>query len=168
MPIYREATTSDLPFICILGQVVNLLHHEAWPQIFSPASDPQRDALYWSKSIGTENSTIFVAEKSGEIVGFVSVSVTTENLSLLQPMRFARVGSVCVAEDFRGQGIGRELMAQVEHWAAANIAADIRLSVWAFNQPALRLYEELGYEVRSLYLGKELSQTEPKHALECI
>ena len=160
MPTYREATISDLPTICTLGQVVNLLHHEAWPQIFSPASDPQRDALYWSKSIDTENSTTFVAEKAGEIVGFVSVSVTAENLSLLQPMCFARVGSVCVAEAFRGQGIGRELMAQVELWAAANGAADVRLSVWAFNQPALRLYEELGYEVRSLNLGKELSQTE--------
>ena len=160
MPTYREATNSDISAICVLGQVVNLLHHEAWPQIFSPASDPQRDALYWSKSIETENSTTFVAEKAGEIVGFVSVSVTAENLSLLQPMCFARVGSVCVAEAFRGQGIGRELMAQVELWAAANGAADVRLSVWAFNQPALRLYEELGYEVRSLYLGKELSQTE--------
>ena len=86
MPNYREATTSDVSAICVLGQVVNLLHHEAWPQIFSPASDPQRDALYWSKSIETESSTTFVAEKAGEIVGFVSVSVTAENLSLLQPM----------------------------------------------------------------------------------
>ena len=160
MLTYREATTSDLSTICVLGQVVNLFHHEAWPQIFSPASDPQRDVSYWSRSIETENSTTFVAEKAGEIVGFVTVSVTAENLSLLQPMCFARVGSVCVAEVYRGQGIGRELMAQVELWATANGAADIRLNVWAFNEPALRLYEELGYEVRSLYLAKKLSQIE--------
>ena len=30
------------------------------------------------------------------------------------------------------------------------------LSVWAFNQAALRLYEQLGYEVRTLDMGKTL------------
>lgn len=157
MIIYREATTSDVPAICVLGQVVNLLHHEAWPRIFSPASDLRRDVSYWSRSIETENSTTFIAESSGEIVGFVTVGRrATEDLSLLLPCCFAHVGSVCVTEAFRGQGIGRELMAQAELWAAANGAAEVRLSVWSFNQPALRLYEELGYEVRSLSLAKDL------------
>ncbi|BBP00132.1 GNAT family N-acetyltransferase [Sulfuriferula nivalis] len=159
MPIYREATSADLPAICVLGQVVNLLHHEAWPQLFSPASDPQRDDEYWQKSIGNISSTIFVAETSGEIVGFVTVRIViTENETILQPMRFARVESICVAMAFRGQGIGRELMSRAEHWAINNDAVDIRLSVWVFNQPALRLYEELGYEVRSQSLGKALTK----------
>ncbi len=75
MPIYREATISDLPAICVLGQVVNLLHHEAWHQIFSPASDPQRDESYWSKSIENDNSTTFVAEKMAKLLAsFPSMS----------------------------------------------------------------------------------------------
>lgn len=159
MTIYREATYADLPTICVLGQVVNLLHHEAWPQIFSPASDPQRDDAYWRKSIGNINATTFVAETSGEIVGFVTVQIaTTPNEALFQPMRFAHVGSICVAMPFRGQGIGRKLMSLAEHWATNNDAVDIRLSVWVFNQPALQLYEELGYEVRSQHLGKALEK----------
>lgn len=161
MTIYREATSADLPAICVLGQVVNLLHHEAWPQIFSPASDPQRDDAYWRKSIENISATTFVAEISGETVGFVTVHiVTTENETLLQPMRFARVGSICVAIAFRGQGIGRELMSLAEHWAANNGAVDIRLGVWVFNKPALRLYEKLGYEIRSQSLGKALTKKE--------
>jgi len=161
-PNYREATIADLPSICVLGQVVNSLHHEALPQIFSHASDPQRDKTYWRKSIENVDATTFVAETSGEILGFVTVDVATEKHAQLQPMRFARVGSICVAESARGRGIGRELMKRAEQWAAANGAVDVRLNVWAFNKSALRLYEELGYEIHSLFLGKSLIENEAR------
>jgi len=101
---------------------------------------------------------VFVAESSSELVGFATVSVVTESSSLMQPVRYARVGSICVQESMRGKGVGGRLMAQAESWALEQGAADIQLNVWAFNQPALALYKELGYEVRSLSLGKALSQ----------
>ena len=153
---YREAETQDLPVICALGQVVNLLHHTAWPEIFAPSSDPMRDAQHWSQSIAKANATTFVAERSGELVAFVTVMVVDESNSLLQPVRYARVGSVCVVETFRGQGIGRKLMSLAEQWSVGRGAKDMRLNVWCFNEPALALYRELGYEVRSHALGKPL------------
>ncbi len=160
MTSYREAIIADLPAICRLGQVVNLLHHEALPHIFSPVSDPQRDIVYWRKGIENIGATTYVAETSGEIVGFVAVDVATEKHTQLQPVCFARIGSICVSESSRGQGIGRELMARAEHWAVSNGAVDIRLNVWSFNQSAFRLYEELGYEIRSMFLGKALTHDE--------
>jgi ribosomal protein S18 acetylase RimI-like enzyme len=100
----------------------------------------------------------FVAESSSQLVGFVTVGIATESHSLMQPMRYARVGSVCVLESERGKGVGRGLMSQAESWALEQGSADIRLNVWAFNEAALGLYKELGYEVRSLSLGKVLPQ----------
>ncbi|MCE9660691.1 MAG: GNAT family N-acetyltransferase [Burkholderiales bacterium] len=158
MIAYRAATEADLPAICVLGQVVNLLHHQAWPQVFAPASAPERDELHWRQCIAGEGSMVFVAERSLELVGFVTISVATESHSLMQPMRYARVGSVCVQESERGKGVGRRLMSQAEGWALERGAAEIRLNVWAFNEAALGLYKELGYEVRSLSLGKALPQ----------
>ena len=158
MIAYRAATEADLPAVCVLGQVVNLLHHQAWPQVFAPASAPERDKPHWRQCIAGEGSMVFVAESSSELVGFVTVSVVTESHSLMQPVRYARVGSICVQESMRGKGVGGRLMAQAEGWALEQGAADIRLNVWAFNQPALALYKELGYEVRSLSLGKALPQ----------
>jgi GNAT superfamily N-acetyltransferase len=72
-------------------------------------------------------------------------------------MRYARVGSVCVSERLRGQGIGGLLMAQAEQWACERGATDMRLNVWAFNSKALQFYAELGYAIRSHYLGKPLA-----------
>jgi ribosomal protein S18 acetylase RimI-like enzyme len=153
---YREAELHDLPGVCALGEVVNLLHHDAWPSIFAPRSDPSRDAPHWRRSIGQPHATTFVAEHSGELMAFITVMLVDESNSRLQPMRYAHVGSVCVAEPFRGRGIGKQLMSLAEQWAAGRGARDMRLNVWAFNESALAFYEELGYEVRSLFLGKPL------------
>jgi ribosomal protein S18 acetylase RimI-like enzyme len=154
----REATAEDLPVICVLGQEVNLLHHEAWPQVFAAPSDPSRDAPHWQQSIASPNATTFLAEHSEQVIAFITVFFVTDSSPLLQPTPFARIGSICVAAQVRGRGIGRALMAQAERWAFERGATDLRLNVWAFNQAALRFYEELGYEVRLHSLGKALSR----------
>jgi ribosomal protein S18 acetylase RimI-like enzyme len=154
----RAANEADLAGICVLGQVVNRLHHEAWPQLFAAASPPERDAPHWRQCISGEHMASFVAEDSSTLVGFVTVGVVSESHSLLQPIRYAKVGTLCVREADRGKGVGRRLMAHAEDWAVAQGAVDVRLNVWAFNRAALALYEELGYQVRSLLLGKSLPQ----------
>jgi len=155
-PSLREATPDDLPAICGLGEAVNALHHEAWPQVFAEPGDPLRHAAHWRQSIATEQATVFVVERAGQVIGFVTVGLQQDNHLLLQPTRYARIGSISVAPDCQGQGLGRRLMQAAEAWARQRGAPDIRLNVWAFNQRALALYEELGYEVRSQVLGKRL------------
>ncbi len=102
-------------------------------------------------------------DASGALVGFVTVSLVSESHSLLQPMRFGRAGSVGVTESRRGQGIGRELMQRAQNWVLQRGGAEVRLNVWAFNAHALHLYEELGYEVRSLFLVKALDRQALPH-----
>lgn len=157
---YREAQPSDLEAICQLGEVVNLLHHEAWPHIFSGAGDPDRHSSHWQQSIGGERSTTFVCEYEGTLVGFVTVLVAQDSSSLLQPHPYARVGSICVVDGHRKKGIGRALMALAEQWAVDRCAQDLRLHVWDFNDQAMALYAELGYEIRSHVLGKRLQKTD--------
>jgi ribosomal protein S18 acetylase RimI-like enzyme len=157
MHAIREATADDLPAICVLGQEVNLLHHEAWPRVFAAPADPDRDAPHWRQSISSASATTFIAEQSGNAIGFITVFLADDPSPLLQPGRIARIGSVCVTAPHRGQGVGRALMAQAECWAFERGAQDIRLNVWAFNEAALRFYDELGYGVRSHVLGKSLA-----------
>ncbi|MCI2245172.1 GNAT family N-acetyltransferase [Xanthomonas sp. PPL568] len=157
MLIYREAMESDLRAICALGEEVNALHHEAFPHVFAGAGDADRDAAHWNSSIGRDDATTFVAETQGVLVGFVTVGMVTESHSLLQPMRFGRVGSVGITGRHRGQGIGPALMQRAHDWVALRGGVEMRLNVWAFNTHALHVYEELGYEVRSLTLVKPLA-----------
>ncbi|WP_397533364.1 GNAT family N-acetyltransferase [Roseateles sp.] len=151
---YRSAVTSDLPALCALGEQVNAIHHAAHPQVFAAAGAPDRDEEHWAACLGRDDARIFVAELDGQLVGFVTVVLVNEAHSLLQPMRFGRVGSVSVTEAMRGRGIGKELMRQAHAFVAELGGHEVRLTVWAFNEAALRLYQELGYETRSLNLAR--------------
>jgi ribosomal protein S18 acetylase RimI-like enzyme len=157
MAVIREATDADLASICSLGEEVNAIHHEAFPAIFAGAGLPNRDRAHWGSSIGKTDSACFVAAADNAVVGFVTVAAIDENHSLLQSGRFGRIGSVGVTESMRGRGIGKALMRQAEAWAADRGATELRLTVWAFNEPALALYRELGYDVRSHQLAKVLT-----------
>jgi ribosomal protein S18 acetylase RimI-like enzyme len=155
---YREAGESDLPAICALGMQVNALHHDAFPRHFAPPADPGRDSAHWAASLAQPMATTFVAElASGPLAGFITVAVQDENHTLLQPMRIGRIGTVGVTAEWRGHGMGRALMQRAQDWVLARGATELRLHVWAFNEPARRLYEELGYELRMLTLAKPLA-----------
>ena len=156
MSIVREAQASDLPAICGLGEEVNAIHHAAFPQIFAGRAASDAAASHWSNSIARDNATTFVAEQDGEVVGFVTVGVSDESSPLLQPIRVGRVGSIGVTEAARGRGIGSDLMRHAQAWLANRGAQEVRLNVWQFNARALRLYQGLGYEVRSVQLARRL------------
>lgn len=160
MSLYREASQEDLDQISCLGEEVNVLHHEAWPHIFASPGDPMRHASHWQQSIAAERSTTFVCEQEGKIVGFVTVFIAHDVNPLLQPVPYARVGSIGVAKGHWGQGIGSVLMRHAERWALRRGVCDLRLHVWGFNERALRFYSELGYAVRSHSLGKRLAETD--------
>ena len=153
---YRQAKETDIVAICELGEEVNAVHHRAFPQVFAGSGERDRDATHWLNGISKPDSITIVAEEDDSIVGFVNVSIVNETHSLLQPLRFGRVGSVSVTENRRGQGIGRELMVRAQEWVTSRGGTEVRLNVWAFNTRALRMYEELGYEIRSLFLAKQL------------
>ena len=156
MPIFREAQTSDLPAICALGEEVNAIHHAAFPHVFAGRGAPDAAASHWSASIAQANATTFVAEQEGQVVGFVTVGISDESNPLVQPARVGRVGSIGVTEAARGRGVGSELMRHAQAWLASRGAQEVRLNVWQFNAGALRLYQELGYEVRSVQLARRL------------
>ncbi|MFM0491050.1 GNAT family N-acetyltransferase [Paraburkholderia graminis] len=89
-------------------------------------------------------------------MGFITVQVIQPVSSLLQPLTVGRIGSVAVSERLRGRGVGKTLMQLAEQWARENGANDMRLTVWAFNEKAVDVYRELGYEIRAFEMGKQL------------
>ena len=65
--------------------------------------------------------------------------------------RFARLYSLVVSEDFRGQGVARQLMAEGERLVKQSGRSGIRLEVSPVNHSAIYLYEALGYIPFAVY-----------------
>ena len=74
----------------------------------------------------------------------------------VQGDRHAHIFLLYVVPEYRRQGIGTALMRHVEDWARKRGDRQISLQVFRSNQPALNLYNQLGYQTQSLWMVKFL------------
>jgi RimJ/RimL family protein N-acetyltransferase len=122
------------------------------------SSEPQRWLITeggW-RSVGEErrylratrrspDAAVFVAETDGRIVGRLSLARDTHPAS----PHVADLG-LMVAESHRRRGIGRALLQRAVEWAEDAGIEKLELHVFPHNEPAIRLYEEFGFEREGL------------------
>ncbi len=101
----------------------------------------RRSFRHW---ITTEHRSLLVAELSGKVVGYI--------LIIYHPgTRLARIYSLAVAQEHRGAGIARKLIMAGEQAAHDDGRLYLRLEVSVDNDPAIKLYENLGYQKFGIY-----------------
>jgi len=153
----RRACLEDLPAICLLADEVHAIHHQAEPATYREAPDRVEVEAFWRGLLENAESVTYLAEREGEALGFVTLVLGEERSAFTVPLRFAKILSICVAGRFRRQGIGHQLLAQADAWAASHGVAETRLNVWAFNRAAANLYQRHGYAVRWHSMAKPVS-----------
>ncbi|BBD60324.1 GCN5-related N-acetyltransferase [Nostoc sp. HK-01] len=70
--------------------------------------------------------------------------------------RHAHIFLLYVIPEHRRRGIGKALMQYLEKWATERGDRQIGLQVFESNQPALNLYNQLGYQTQSLWMVKQI------------
>lgn len=99
-------------------------------------SDPYSESLWSSYLSNAQRFPIFLFEIEGELVGYASFSVITPDAELL------RIG---VAPEFRGQGFAAVALELVQQQLRLSGIERILLEVREGNEPAQKLYKNLGY-----------------------
>lgn len=84
------------------------------------------------------SARVWVVEGSEGIVGALMLLTRADT-------RYARVYSLAVAPQARGQGLGKRLLRAAERWAQQAGCAGMRLEVRASNRIARKLYAAQGY-----------------------
>jgi L-phenylalanine/L-methionine N-acetyltransferase len=88
------------------------------------------------------DAALFVAEsEEGEIVGRLSVARDPHPAS----KHVADLG-LMVAADWRGRGVGRALLHAAVDWGRESGIRKLELHVFPWNEAAIRLYEQFGFE----------------------
>ncbi len=102
---------------------------------------------------GFFNQAFVARTADGALVGHVWVARV---LNQFTGRSEAMVLNLYVEEDFRGRGAAKRLMDVAEEWAQVQELDRIGLSVAVDNEPAVRLYEEMGYLVENQRMSRRL------------
>ena len=107
--------------------------------------------------VGASGGRIFVAERKGRIVGFVSaVIVQREEPDDIDTFH-VDLAELSVLPPDRGQGVGGRLLQAAEHFARSVGAPSLRIRVDARNNGARRMYGRNGFSESVIGLKKRLT-----------
>ena len=109
---------------------------------------------FYEQYIENENMCILVAKENEVILGYV-YGFIQDNGSLYNN-KVTKLDALFVKEQYRGNGIARNLMKEFINWAEEKGVAYVELSVCKDNSNAISLYENEGFCIDKIILRKEL------------
>lgn len=158
----RTGSVDDLDILGPLWLAVHHRHAESMPELRPYVSDAEswrvRRALY-ADLVTKPDTLLLVADVGERPIGYGLAHVLeTEDTwvadTWVTGKRVGEIESLSVLPEFRGSGLGTQLLTALEEHLRAAGVDDLILGVLSGNQDARRLYERLGYRPTWLYLSK--------------
>lgn len=88
--------------------------------------------------------------------GVLGMAYAEQAVDYFTEERHGHLGIIAVAAGAEGRGVGRELLATVERWAAEQGFRFVTLNVFATNTRAIDVYERAGYRPDTVRYLKQL------------
>lgn len=113
---------------------------------------PEHYSDYFFESILRELPEAFVvAEVNDNIIGYIMCKIEFgfSNFRKLGFVKKGHVVSVAVLDQHRGKGVGRALMLEGVNGVVSRKSDEIYLEVRISNEPAIKMYENLGFQIKS-------------------
>jgi RimJ/RimL family protein N-acetyltransferase len=140
----RRAAPADATALVELGRAVSS-EPEAWLITEGDWRNVGEERRYLRAVRRSPHAAVFVAENEDGIVARLSLARDSHPASA----HVADLG-LMVAAGHRRRGIGRSLLEQAVEWARESGIEKLELHVFPHNQPAIKLYEQFGFEREGL------------------
>lgn len=141
----RRAAAADQAVLGRYGAALMRQHHAADPRRFILTERPEVGyGRFLVSQLDDPETLVLVAERSGEIVGYLFSSIEPVSWRDLRgPCGF--VHDVYVDEGARREGVGRELVRAAVEWIHAKGMSQVVLWSKSRNDVAQRLFASLGF-----------------------
>jgi ribosomal protein S18 acetylase RimI-like enzyme len=158
----RRGGAEDLDRVEPLWVAVHHRHAETMPELAPYVSDQEtwrvRRVLY-SELLAKPDTLLLIADVDDTAVGYglthvLPVDETWIPDTWVTGSRIGEIESLSVVPQFRGSGLGSEMLRRLEEHLAAQGVEDLFLGALAGNSDAIRLYERRGYRPTWLYLSR--------------
>ena len=156
----RLGTNADVESLAILydellDYLEETINYPGWKKGVYPVKD---DAM-----AGVEAGTLYVATHENEIIGSMILRHECEGPYQTAPWRVQLseekvfvIHTFVVSPQYLSQGVGQKLLTYAMELARKNGVKALRLDVYEKNEPAIRLYEKVGFQwVTKVSLGLE-------------
>ena len=149
-PIYRSADSRDLPVLLEFEQQIIKAERPMDPTI------REGKVSYYDLAalLGDPNARVVVAQLEGQVVasGFAVIKPARP---YLDHEKYAYLGFMYTEPGYRGRGINAGIVEELKQWALDRGLAEIRLTVYLENLPAIKAYEKSGFKGHILEMRLE-------------
>jgi ribosomal protein S18 acetylase RimI-like enzyme len=158
----RPATAADVPAIAPMVEKLAALHERWDPVRYDYLPHPGEMYRGWLASRARDPQSVFLVadhdrllEDVPFLVGFV-VGTIERPIPIYRVERFGFIHDLWVEEDYRNEGLGRQLaMRAIERFRELGVQ-QVRLETATANEPARKLFESCGFRAVTTEMLMEL------------
>jgi ribosomal protein S18 acetylase RimI-like enzyme len=153
----RRAEERDLEAVGRLGARLLRDHHDFDRLRFMAPRGNTEEGYAWflGTQLQRDDAVVFVAERAGEVVGYVYAGIEPQSWKELRD-EAGFIHDVYVDDDARHRGVATALVEAAAAWLAERGMPRIVLWTAAPNVPARRLFERLGFRHTMTEMTREL------------
>jgi ribosomal protein S18 acetylase RimI-like enzyme len=156
----RTAGAADQEALGRFGGALARQHHAADPRRFFSIENPEAGyGRFLVGQTGQPQSTVFVAENSGEPVGYVWTTIEGRDWAQLRGPAGV-IQDIYVDASARRLGAGRALLAAALAWIRAHGRTQVVLMTKTKNESAQRLFASVGFRPTMIEMTLELNSEE--------
>lgn len=155
--VVRRAERVDLPRLGRLGAMLVDVHHAFDRARFLPTRDrtPADYAAFLVDQLTDPAVVLLVAEDHGDVIGYAYATVEGyDYMALRGPAGVLQ--DIVVEPEFRGRGVGRQLLEAAVAELATRGAPRVVLSTAERNETAQRLFARAGFRRTMVEMTREL------------
>ena len=153
--LLRALQKEDYPFIDSYMQELHTLHVNARPDLYAPLEHPYSEQDFLNIVEDKKHLTVAAVDKTNTIMGF-GIATLKEKSGMITNLTTAYIDDIFVRREYRRKGLAKKIYEELERRAKEQGAKRIDLMVWAFNEPALELYQSLGMKPQRYIFEKKI------------
>lgn len=136
-----------------LAKQVHELHVQWRPDLFLSV-DNVINKEHYNEMI--KNKEIYVAKIEDRIVGYITIIIKEKQNPSMRYRKQLDVEAMCIDENYRGKGIGTQLLNFAKQIGIENNCTDMYLTVNEENETAIKTYEKFGMRVKNIAYSMQL------------
>ncbi len=106
-----------------------------------------------------ESSSIYVGKIENKIVSYIIVYIKEKNNQFMRYRKILEIDTLCVDENYRGNGIGTQMLEFAKELGLKNNCTDMYLTVNEENEVAIKAYEKFGFKVKNISYSMQIKGT---------